>query len=165
LDVRQNQYVRWAFVVVVLTVVEGCGRSADTVDAVAETTSDCPAATSWTRISSDAMTAAEVRNAVEARLHDYGITDRCSFAMREADGYVEFSAGDIADLVYQRQLAIMMDGQVLSAPTIQMRTFGGRAEISGGFSASEAKALASALSHPLVGKITVEPAPGSSSNS
>jgi hypothetical protein len=246
-DVRRNP--RWwsVFVVVFLAAVAGCGRSAEKVEVVAETTSDCPAPTSWTRISSDSMTATEIRRAIQARLADNGIIERCSFALREAEGFVEFSASDpaiatlatssgqvqfkevlevlnsetalspgvptdangmayrlgeplasgnivataeaavgstgmwqisvvftesgaadfdrIAELVYQRQLAIVMDEQVLSAPVIQTRRFAGRAEISGNFSASEAKALASALSHPLVGTITVELAPGSSSNS
>ncbi len=74
-------------------------------------------------------------------------------------GAIEFDA--IAAKLYQQRLAIATDGKVLSAPTLQERRFGGRAEISGNFSADEARSLSAALDNPLVGNITVENVPPS----
>lgn len=52
---------------------------------------------------------------------------------------------EVAKEYYQQQLAIIIDGTVMSAPTIQATEFYGRAEIVGEFSLEEAKQLASVL--------------------
>ena len=51
----------------------------------------------------------------------------------------------MAERYYQKRIAIVLDGEALSAPVIQERRFGGRAQISGSFSQREAKDLATAL--------------------
>jgi SecD/SecF fusion protein len=47
------------------------------------------------------------------------------------------------------RLAILLDGEVLSAPVLQTDHFGGRAQITGHFTEQEARDLASALENPL----------------
>ncbi len=60
---------------------------------------------------------------------------------------------DLAAVHYQKEMAIIVDGQIHSAPRLQARQYGGRAEISGGggkgFSQEEAVTLATLLSNPL----------------
>lgn len=60
---------------------------------------------------------------------------------------------DLAAVHYQKEMAIIVDGQIHSAPRLQARQYGGRAEISGGggkgFSQQEADTLATLLSNPL----------------
>lgn len=74
----------------------------------------------------------------------------------------------LAERGYQKQLAIVVDGEVISAPTLQTRHFGGRAEISGDFTADEARSLATALQNPLknpmviLSENTISPAFGKS---
>lgn len=46
---------------------------------------------------------------------------------------------------FGQRIAIVLDGEVVSAPSINARKFDGRATISGAFTASEAKGLATAL--------------------
>ncbi|MGH9064518.1 MAG: protein translocase subunit SecD [Acidimicrobiales bacterium] len=48
----------------------------------------------------------------------------------------------IATANYQKQVAIVLDGVVESAPVIQARTFGGKGQITGSFTESQAKDLA-----------------------
>lgn len=48
-----------------------------------------------------------------------------------------------------RQMAIILDGEVISAPVLQSDHFGGRAQITGRFDDKEARDLASALENPL----------------
>ncbi|MFV0336773.1 MAG: protein translocase subunit SecD [Chthoniobacterales bacterium] len=47
------------------------------------------------------------------------------------------------------QLAIILDGEIQSAPTLQSDYYGGRAEITGHFTEAEARNLASVLENPL----------------
>ncbi len=54
------------------------------------------------------------------------------------------------------QLAIMLDGDVISAPTLQTNFYGGRATITGHFTEKEARDLASALENPLRVPVSVE---------
>ncbi len=54
-----------------------------------------------------------------------------------------------------RQLAIVLDGEVKSAPVIQDAILGGRAQISGTFSITEAQRLASVLENPLQAPVKV----------
>jgi len=59
---------------------------------------------------------------------------------------------ELAAAHYQKQMAIIVDGQIHSAPVLQAKQFGGRAEISGGskgFTQQEADTLATLLSNPL----------------
>jgi SecD/SecF fusion protein len=54
-----------------------------------------------------------------------------------------------------RQLAIVLDGELKSAPTIQDAILGGQAQITGSFSLLEAQRLASVLENPLEAPVTV----------
>ena len=60
---------------------------------------------------------------------------------------------ELAAVHYQKEMAIIVDGQIHSAPRLQAKQYGGRAEISGGggkgFSQQEADTLATLLSNPL----------------
>ncbi|WP_395738965.1 protein translocase subunit SecD [Prosthecobacter sp.] len=60
---------------------------------------------------------------------------------------------DLASIHYMKEMAIIVDGQIHSAPTLKARQYGGRAEISGGsaagFTQQEADSLATLLSNPL----------------
>ena len=55
--------------------------------------------------------------------------------------------GDITGAHIGQQLAIFLDGKPISSPTIQAAITGGQAVISGNFTPTEAKALASSLSY------------------
>ncbi len=55
-----------------------------------------------------------------------------------------------------RQMAILLDGEVISAPVLQTDHFGGRAQITGHFSDKEARELASALENPLRVPVQIE---------
>ena len=54
------------------------------------------------------------------------------------------------------RMAILLDGQVISAPVLQSDHFGGRAQITGHFSAKEANDLSSALENPLSVPVEIE---------
>jgi len=54
------------------------------------------------------------------------------------------------------RMAIILDGEVLSAPTLQSDFYGGRAQITGHFSDKEARDLASALENPLRVPVQIE---------
>jgi len=54
------------------------------------------------------------------------------------------------------RLAILLDGDVQSAPTLQTDHFGGRAQITGHFTEQEARDLASALENPLRVPVQIE---------
>jgi len=55
-----------------------------------------------------------------------------------------------------RQMAIILDGEVISAPVLQSDHFGGRAQITGNFDDKEARDLASALENPLRVPVQIE---------
>jgi len=55
-----------------------------------------------------------------------------------------------------RQMAIILDGEVISAPVLQSDHFGGRAQITGKFDDKEARDLASALENPLRVPVQIE---------
>ncbi len=55
-----------------------------------------------------------------------------------------------------RQMAILLDGEVISAPVLQSDHYGGRAQITGNFSDKEARDLASALENPLRVPVKIE---------
>lgn len=63
---------------------------------------------------------------------------------------------EVAAQHVNEQLAILLDGEVISAPTLQTTHFGGRAQISGNFSEKEARELASSLENPLRVPVSVE---------
>lgn len=54
------------------------------------------------------------------------------------------------------RLAILLDGEVISAPVLRTANFNGRAQISGNFSEKEARDLASALENPLRVPVQIE---------
>lgn len=91
---------------------------------------------------------------VEKRLIMTGEVVTDASVRRDVDGYfVEFVLdgrgaklfGDATRANVNRQLAIILDGQVQSAPTIQEPITGGRGRITGRFSDSEAQDLANVL--------------------
>jgi SecD/SecF fusion protein len=55
-----------------------------------------------------------------------------------------------------RQMAIILDGEVISAPVLQSDHFGGRAQITGKFDDKEARDLSSALENPLRVPVQIE---------
>ena len=55
----------------------------------------------------------------------------------------------IAERAVGKQLAVIVDKEVISAPVLKQAHFGGRAEISGNFKEVEARSLATALENPL----------------
>ena len=61
----------------------------------------------------------------------------------------------IAEAAVGKQLAVIVDGVVISAPTLQTAHFGGRAEISGQFKEQEARQLATALENPLENPMSI----------
>ncbi len=63
---------------------------------------------------------------------------------------------EIAAQHVNEQLAIMLDGEILSAPVLRTNYYGGHASISGNFSDKEARDLASALENPLRVPVAVE---------
>ncbi|MGC1479627.1 MAG: protein translocase subunit SecD [Chthoniobacterales bacterium] len=54
------------------------------------------------------------------------------------------------------QMAILLDGEILSAPVLQTDRFGGRMQISGNFKEQEARDLASSLENPLRVPVEIE---------
>ena len=81
-----------------------------------------------------------------------------AFAFFDQQGYgvsLEFDGegakifDDVAAQNKGRQMAILLDGEVISAPVLQTDHFGGRAQITGNFSDKEARDLSSALENPL----------------
>ncbi len=63
---------------------------------------------------------------------------------------------EVAAQHVNEQLAILLDGEILSAPVLRTAHFGGRAEISGNFDEKEARNLASSLENPLRVPISIE---------
>jgi SecD/SecF fusion protein len=55
-----------------------------------------------------------------------------------------------------RQMAILLDGEVISAPVLQSDNYGGRAQITGNFDDKQARDLASALENPLRVPVVIE---------
>ncbi len=64
--------------------------------------------------------------------------------------------GDLTTANSGKQMAILMDGEILSAPNINEPITGGSCEISGSFTRESATALASALENPLENALTIE---------
>lgn len=67
----------------------------------------------------------------------------------QLDGVGAQQFDDVAAKHVHEQLAILLDGDVISAPVLQTTHFGGRAQISGHFTEKEARELASSLENPL----------------
>src|SRR5947208_10994501 len=64
---------------------------------------------------------------------------------------------DLAAAHFQERFAILLDGAVQSAPSINAKYFGGRAQISGGrMGETEARNLASVLENPLQTPVSIE---------
>ena len=63
---------------------------------------------------------------------------------------------EVAKANYQQRMAIVVDGVVISAPTLQSQHYGGTAEITGDFKEDEARNLASSLQNPLENPMKIE---------
>lgn len=63
---------------------------------------------------------------------------------------------NIAKVNKGNQMAILLDGEILSAPVLQTDHFGGRMQISGNFDEQEARDLASSLENPLRVPVEIE---------
>ena len=72
----------------------------------------------------------------------------------DAEGATIFD--NVASQNKGRQMAIILDGEVISAPVLQSDHFGGRAQITGQFTDKEARDLASALENPLRVPVQIE---------
>jgi SecD/SecF fusion protein len=73
----------------------------------------------------------------------------------DSEGAKQFD--DLAAAHYQERFAILLDGVVQSAPSINAKYFGGHAQISGGrMGETEARNLASVLENPLQTPVSIE---------
>lgn len=88
-----------------------------------------------------------------------------AYAYFDQSGYgvnLEFNAegaklfDNLAAANVGNQLAIILDGEVLSAPSLRTANFNGRAQITGNFTEAEARDLASALENPLRVPVVIE---------
>jgi len=64
--------------------------------------------------------------------------------------------GDITEANVNKQMAILLDGEIQSAPNINEPIYGGRATITGNFTDAEARDLASVLENPLQTPVLIE---------
>ena len=72
----------------------------------------------------------------------------------DAEGAKRFD--EVAARHVGEQLAILLDGEVISAPQLQVAQYHGRAQISGNFTEKEARDLASSLENPLRVPVSIE---------
>jgi SecD/SecF fusion protein len=72
----------------------------------------------------------------------------------DAEGAKRFD--ELAAAHYQERFAILLDGVVQSAPSINAKYFGGRASISGRMGETESRNLASVLENPLQTPVSIE---------
>ncbi len=72
----------------------------------------------------------------------------------DAEGAKRFD--ELAAAHYQERFAILLDGAVQSAPSINAKYFGGRASISGRMGETESRNLASVLENPLQTPVSIE---------
>jgi SecD/SecF fusion protein len=72
----------------------------------------------------------------------------------DAEGARRFD--ELAAAHYQERFAILLDGAVQSAPSINAKYFGGRASISGRMGETESRNLASVLENPLQTPVSIE---------
>lgn len=63
---------------------------------------------------------------------------------------------EVAKANYQQRMAIVVDGEVISAPVLQSQNYNGYAEITGDFKETEARNLASGLQNPLENPMKIE---------
>ncbi len=110
-------------------------------------------------------TKTEERILINRRADMGGEHVRKAFAFFDQQGYgvsLEFDAegAKLFDALAARnvnnRLAILLDGEVLSAPVLRTANFNGRAQITGNFSEKEARDLASALENPLRVPVQIE---------
>jgi len=64
--------------------------------------------------------------------------------------------GDLTEANVNKQMAILLDGEIQSAPNINEPIYGGRATITGNFTDAEARELASVLENPLQTPVVIE---------
>jgi SecD/SecF fusion protein len=88
-----------------------------------------------------------------------------AFANYDAEGwkvYLNFDSegaslfDKVAEQNFQKRMAIVIDGEVISAPVLQARQFGGTAVISGNFTETEVRTLASVLENPLGNSVEIQ---------
>ncbi len=72
----------------------------------------------------------------------------------DSEGAKQF--GDITAAHVGERLAILLDGKVISAPSLNQAIYGGSAEITGNFTELSARKLSSALENPLATPVKVE---------
>ena len=72
----------------------------------------------------------------------------------DSEGAEEF--GRLTAAHVHERFAIVLDGKIQSAPVIQDAIYGGRASITGNFSETEARNLASVLENPLQNQVRIE---------
>ncbi len=72
----------------------------------------------------------------------------------DSEGAKQF--GDITAAHVGERLAILLDGKVVSAPSLNQAIYGGSAEITGNFTEVSARKLSSALENPLATPVKVE---------
>jgi len=72
----------------------------------------------------------------------------------DAEGAKRFD--ELAAAHFQERFAILLDGAVQSAPSINAKYFGGRAQISGRMGETESRNLASVLENPLQTPVSIE---------
>jgi SecD/SecF fusion protein len=102
-----------------------------------------------------------VRN--RADMEGDGVSD--AFATMDAEGWKVYlnlngdgskKFDEIASVNKGRQLAIIVDGEIISAPVLQTDHFGGTAVISGNFTRESSVQLATLLKNPLKNPMTIE---------
>lgn len=72
----------------------------------------------------------------------------------DGDGAALFDK--IAEQNYQKRMAIIIDGEIISAPVLQSRNYGGTAVISGNFTENEVRTLSSVLENPLGNSVEIQ---------
>ena len=62
----------------------------------------------------------------------------------------------VAEQNYQKRMAIIIDGEIISAPVLQSRNYQGTAVISGNFTENEVRTLSSVLENPLGNAVEIQ---------
>jgi SecD/SecF fusion protein len=96
------------------------------------------------------LTGAEITRA-QARFEQRGYEVDLSFNSEGSKTFARVTGQNIGN-----QLAIVLDGEVVSAPVIQTEISNGSASITGNFTAQEAQDLASALQNPLQTPVVID---------
>jgi len=109
--------------------------------------------------------AVEIKLLVKQKADLLGTRVKKAFPMFEQQGWgisLEFDSegaeefGRLTAAHIHERFAIVLDGKVQSAPVIQDAIYGGRASITGNFTETEARNLASVLENPLQNQVRIE---------